>query len=229
MVNSNKAAKKQARKNNVSQRATSTKVFDGAKFNYKNFMVSDSEVVIKGIRSLLCYYSKCVNDVNELNFKSNDAKQKGVAALYIYTKKNLKNKKGSALEKDVSKFIKQVIDDKQDERLVRLRQKFNRAVMVMFNNNVSPKDAVDFVQKETLKNLYNGKTKTEAEKARKNSTTTFKQLRATLSKCVKACNVSSTDNYAIICYKGEYYYLSDKDIVKSIKKKNTQFEAFPKK
>ena len=208
---------------------TSKKVFDGAKFNYKDFMVSDSKVVIKGIRSLLGYYSKTVDNVNELNFKSNDAKQKAVAALYVYAKKNIKNKKGSDLEKDVSKFIKQVIDDEQDERLVRLRQKFNRAVMVMLNNDVSPKDAVTFVQKETLKNLYNGKTKADVQKAHKNSPTTFKKLRDTLSKCVKACNVSSTDNYAIICYKGEYYYLSGKDIVKSIKKKNTQFEAFPKK
>ena len=71
---------------------TSKKVFDGAKFNYKDFMVSDSKVVIKGIRSLLGYYSKTVDNVNELNFKSNDAKQKAVAALYVYAKKNIKNR-----------------------------------------------------------------------------------------------------------------------------------------
>lgn len=104
------------------------------------------------------------DEIKSMNLQSNDKKQQAIAGLYKYSKSIISSPSKAEYKKQIKQFVAEFFSNVADKRITRLKAKIIRALTVMYNNKVKKKDALNFIKKHTLKNLYNGLTAPEAKK-----------------------------------------------------------------
>ena len=139
----------------------------------------------------------------KLKFQGNESKQKAVTDLYIYsttivTKKNLKS--------EVSNLIKNIFAEIKNKNILRFQQKLIRALLVIYNKEVQPEKALNFIKKNKLRNLYNGKTLKQVQKEQELNNRNKTKLDKLFNKT----------NIAIIKIDDQSYFIEDD---KELKKK----------
>lgn len=139
----------------------------------------------------------------KLKFQGNECKQKAVADLYIYsttivTKEDLKS--------EVSNLIKNIFAEITNKNILRFQQKLIRALLVIYNQKVPSPKVLNFIQKNKLRNLYNGKTLKQVQKEQEFNS----KNKTKLDKLFKKTNI------AIIKIDDQSYFIEDDKELKKI-------------
>lgn len=116
--------------------------------------------------------------------------------LYIYsttivTKEDLKS--------EISNIIKNIFAEITNKNILRFQQKLTRALLVIHNKKIPPKKVLNFIQKNKLRNLYNGKTLKQVQKEQELNS----RNKTKLDKLLKKTNI------AIIKINDQSYFIED--------------------
>lgn len=174
-----------------------------AKFEKSYIATKKFANVKKTIINYLTNADSNAKKAEKLKFQGNESKQKAVADLYIYsttivTKEDLKS--------EISNLIKNIFAEITNKNILRFQQKLIRALLVIYNQKVPSPKVLNFIQKNKLRNLYNGKTLKQVQKEQEFNSRNKNKL----DKLFKKTNI------AIIKIDDQSYFIEDDKELKKI-------------
>lgn len=179
-------------------------------FEYKKVQKLSDEDICKKAKELLNIGKTFVNFGTKY-------KQIAFAYVYVYFCRKVTDDIYKEYAEDVAiKFA----GSKEDNNFLRKKQKLRRGLIVMYESKVALKDALVFIKKHTLKNLYNGNLADEenTSSSKKNhQKTSASKPSDPLKRIMEKEKVTSKD-FVIVRYKNKTSYLTRKNDIKEITK-----------
>lgn len=179
-------------------------------FEYKKVQKLSDEDICKKAKELLNKGKTFVNFGTKY-------KQIAFAYVYVYFCRIVTDDNYKEYAEDVAiKFA----GSKSDNNFLRRKQKIRRGLIVMYENDVVPEDALIFIKKHTLKNLYNGNLADEQNVSlskKKPQQANMSRSSDPLKRIMEKEKVTS-DDFIIIRYKNKTSYLTKKNDIKEIAK-----------
>ena len=179
-------------------------------FEYKKVQKLSDEDICKKAKELLNMGKTFVNFGTKY-------KQIAFAYVYVYFCRKVTDDIYKEYAEDVAiKFA----GSKEDNNFLRRKQKIRRGLIVMYESKVALKDALVFIKKHTLKNLYNGNLADEenTSSSKKNhQKTSASKPSDPLKRIMEKEKVTSKD-FVIVRYKNKTSYLTKKNDIKEIAK-----------
>ena len=179
-------------------------------FEYKKVQKLSDEDICKKAKELLNMGKTFVNFGTKY-------KQIAFAYVYVYFCRKVTDDNYKEYAEDVAiKFA----GSKEDNNFLRRKQKIRRGLIVMYESKVALKDALVFIKKHTLKNLYNGNLADEenTSSSKKNhQKTSASKPSDPLKRIMEKEKVTSKD-FVIVRYKNKTSYLTKKNDIKEIAK-----------
>ena len=179
-------------------------------FEYKKVQKLSDEDICKKAKELLNMGKTFVNFGTKY-------KQIAFAYVYVYFCRKVTDDIYKEYAEDVAiKFA----GSKEDNNFLRRKQKIRRGLIVMYENDVVPEDALIFIKRHTLKNLYNGNLADEQNalsSKKKPQQANMSHSSDPLKRIMEKEKVTS-DDFIIIRYKNKTSYLTKKNDIKEIAK-----------
>lgn len=172
----------------------------------KNLNTKEANKVKNKVFALFKNAYALEDQVKTINLQSNLMKQKAIAELYKYSKRTINASSKAEYGEQIKQFVAQFFSTYSDKRITRLKAKIVRALTVMSNKDVKKKEALKFIKKHTLKNLYNGLTAPEAQKRYKQNADNRNSI----------MNILKQKTVAYIKFGNESYVIKDKGFLKKI-------------
>lgn len=179
-------------------------------FEYKKVQKLSDEDICKKAKELLNKGKTFVNF---------GTKYKQIAFAYVYAYFNRKAT-DETYKKDAEGVAIKFAGSEEDNNFLRKKQKLRRGLIVMYESKVALKDALVFIKKHTLKNLYNGNLADEenTSSSKKNhQKTSASKPSDPLKRIMEKEKVTSKD-FVIVRYKNKTSYLTRKNDIKEITK-----------
>lgn len=103
------------------------------------------------------------------------------------------------MKSEISNIIKNIFAEITNKNILRFQQKLTRALLVIHNKKIPPQKVLNFIQKNKLRNLYNGKTLKQVQKEQELNS----RNKTKLDKLFKKTNI------AIIKIDDQSYFIED--------------------
>ena len=177
-------------------------------FEYKKIQkLSDDDI---------CKKAKEIQDIGKAFVAfGTECKQIAFAYVYVYFSRKVTDE---TYKKDSEGVAIKFAGSEEDNNFLRRKQKLRRALIVMYENDVAPEDALVFIKKHTLKNLYNGNLadeKNASSSKKKHQQANTSNSSDPLTRIMEKENVASK-SFVIVRYRNKTSYLTDKQNIKEI-------------